>query len=513
MEMRYILYALTAACCLHLSAQPTIQWQRSYGGSDVDRGTKIIALDNGGYIIVGTTTSTNGDATGCMSSISRVWVLHLDAQGDLLWQRCYGGSGNQIFPYVTATSDGGFAIACRTNSTDGDITTPLGSTDIWVFKIDLQGDLIWERSIGGAAGDDCRGIVSGEDGSLYVFGLTSSSELPGFHAPGIDNYLAKLSPNGVLLNQRCYGGTAVDAAYSMSITPDQQVILMGITSSTDGDVLVGGDSQRWIVAVGPDLEILWQRTLISAPTGNQAHAVKTLSGDLLAVGATTSTEGEIIHLWGEQDMFAVRLNEDLELLHSTAFGGSDDESIWHLLSTPSGGLLAIGNTSSQDGQITDPKGMQDAWLVSLDDTLGLRWMRNFGGSQDDGFFGGAFTVDGGVILTGYSSSLDGDVTNNQGNWDLWVVKLGPDAVGVPEDTASPSLSIFPNPANDHVTIAWKHAAERLRVIDALGRVVHQGNELTGMQQLQLPITDWASGVYTVQVEQGAERSSQRFIKQ
>ncbi len=467
---------------------------------------------NGGFLIVGTSTSTDGDAMGCMSSISRVWVLRLDAQGELLWQRCYGGSGNQTLPFVTATSDGGFAIACRTNSTDGDISTPLGGTDTWVFKIDEAGELLWERSLGGSAADDCRGIVCGDDGSLFVFGHTFSPELQGFHAPGNDFYLAKLSPNGEVLDQRCYGGAEGDAAYSMFLAADQQIIMVGNTNSTDSDVSVGGNMQRWILAVGPDLEILWQRTLVAEPSGSLTHALITQSGDLLIGGGTTSTEGEIFQLWGEQDMFAVRLNENLELQHSTAFGGSQYESIWHVIPGPDGGLLAIGNTSSQDGQITGSNGMQDAWLVCLDDTLGLRWMKNFGGTQDDGFIGGANTTDGGVVLTGWSKSSDGDLTNNQGNWDLWVVKLGPEQVGIGEQASGIDFRLAPNPAHEVLQVTWRTDVDRLTIHDALGQLIHTRNVLPGEQQLELAVGSWAAGVYTIRMhgEQGA--TSQRFIK-
>lgn len=512
------LYTFLVSMSGALTAQPPIQWQRSYGGSDVDRGTKVIPLMDEGYLVVGTSTSTDGDATGCMSSISRVWVLRLDSQGVLLWQRCYGGSGNQTLPYMTATSDGGFAIACRTNSTDGDISNPLGSTDIWVFKINLEGDLLWEQSVGGTMGEDCRGILEGNDGTLFVFGSTSSPELDGFHPqpfvnPG-DLYLAKLSTGGELLEQRCFGSSEHEAPFAFSKSPNDQFLLVGSLGGVDGDVNITYPSSRWLVEVNQQLGITWQRGIIDSDGLSLTQAYKNPMGELYITGSNFYSVGEVVNLWGEQDMFAIKLGSNSQLLRSTAFGGSNDESIWNLLPTPVGGLLAVGNTSSQDGQISAPRGMQDAWLVSLDDTLGLRWMKNYGGSADDGFFGGAFTSDGGMVLTGWSKSTDGDLTDNQGSWDLWVVKLGPEGVSVPEQPGSFTLTIAPNPANDQLRITWSSATSAsLTVHDALGQVVHSQNLSSAPGLLSLPVEAWASGIYTISLQDATGRQSERFVKE
>lgn len=245
MKLRTIVIVWGLAGANSLLAQPAIEWQRAYGGSSQESGRQIAPLQDGGYFVAGSTGSVDGDAVGCVGNSSNFWALRLDAQGELLWQSCYGGSATETCSHMTPTSDGGFVLVGTTNSSDGDISQALGGVDIWVVKVNGDGDLLWETSLGGSVTDQSRGVVESSDGTLYVFGHTASPELEGYHLPaGFDYYLAKVSPVGELISYRCYGGSENDAAYSVSFSADALIIMTGATNSTDGDVDSGGDSQR-----------------------------------------------------------------------------------------------------------------------------------------------------------------------------------------------------------------------------------------------------------------------------
>ena len=513
MEMRNCIIGLAVVVAHSALAQPSTQWQRTYGGSGGDNGRQIIALSSGGYVVAATSSSNDGDVIGCDQQGINIWLAHLDPLGAIVWQRCFGGSGNEICFDLIQTMDEGYIVVGSTNSTDGDISTPLGGQDIWALKVDSDGVLVWESTLGGTAGDQCRGVVEDLNGFIYVFGLTPSIELPGYHPPnGYDYYLAKLTPAGELVQQRCYGGSENDASYSVQISNDGQIVMTGATNSTDGDVIGGGDAQTWILAVDDELNIQWQRTLLHTGGIASGFTAKGSSNELHVLGGALAGEGELVSTWGDFDLYAVELDQELNVTRSRSYGGSDQDLITRLLPSDEGGLLSIGFTFSQDGQIVDPKGLQDAWLVSLDDTLGLKWMKNFGGSLNDAFGGGAYCSDGGIILVGISHSNDGDLTANQGAGDIWVVKLGPDGVGLEEARAEAAFRIFPNPANDLVSIEWNRDVTELQVIDALGRTVHEQGNLLGQQRHQLNVADWASGVYTIRLNGAEGQRGYTFIK-
>src|SRR5689334_13123446 len=113
----------------YAQTSPKIVWQKCYGGTSYDdngsnasasqSGAKILQLHNGGLIVAGTTRSNNGTVSG-KHGCTDIWVQSLSANGSILWQKCFGGSQDETFGSIIATSDGGYAIAGSTGSNDGD---------------------------------------------------------------------------------------------------------------------------------------------------------------------------------------------------------------------------------------------------------------------------------------------------------------------------------------------------------------------------------------------------------
>lgn len=503
-----LIYGLTALS----HAQPGIQWQRTYGGSGNEQAFHIVNAEAGGYFIVGQTTSSDGDVS-TLGGGTDIWVLRLNDGGDLLWEQCLGGSDNDRGRELISTVDGGCVVLGYTSSMDGDVGQSLGGDDIWAIKLNEVGEVEWEQSYGGSEGDVGLSIQPAADDGYFLFGFSQSPEIPGWHAPAGDYYLAHIAATGELIEQRCYGGSGTEAGYGMRVSPAGEVIMSGASSSTDGDVIGNSSSNVWVVSVDQDMNIVWQRILSdNGAPGNSIVGVH--EQEIYIGGSTIATEGETIQVWGGRDIFVAKLDGSGPLSGSSSFGGSDDEAAWSLVSNGSSGLYSIGSTRSTDGHITDPRGGQDAWVLSLNDGLDLNWQKTFGGSADESFFSGCIAPDGGLVLVGYSNSIDGDLTNNQGGRDLWVVKLDPEGVSVPEQPGSFTLTIAPNPANVLLRITWSSATvASLTVHDALGQIVHSQNVCAAMGQLNLPVDAWASGIYTISLQDAAGRHTERFVKE
>jgi gliding motility-associated-like protein len=180
-----------------------ILWAKCLGGTGVDQAWGVVAMADGGCVAAGSTTSNDGNVTGNHGAAD-IWVVRLDNTGALQWQKCYGGSNSEIAYSMSATPDGGYLVAGSTTSTDGDVTCFNTNSHLmgWVFKIDGTGVLQWQTVLGGNYFDEEHSIKPTSDGGAIVGGYTGSPDLPGYH-PDVtssigDFYAAKLSPPPVV---------------------------------------------------------------------------------------------------------------------------------------------------------------------------------------------------------------------------------------------------------------------------------------------------------------------------
>ena len=113
-----------------------------YGGTGFDNFTNVIQNNDGSFIAVGTTNSNDGDVSGNHGGDNDGWVVKLSANGNLLWQKCYGGSGDDQLTSVTKGSANTFVAAGFSTSNDGDVNENHGDYDGWVVKSDKKGNIL-----------------------------------------------------------------------------------------------------------------------------------------------------------------------------------------------------------------------------------------------------------------------------------------------------------------------------------------------------------------------------------
>ena len=159
-------------------------WSRCYGGNNGDIGNGIQQTADGGYIMCGSTNSkNNGDVIGLHGDgfWADGWLVKLDAAGNITWQKCLGGTNGETLIVVQQTPDGGYIAAGSSSSTDGDASTNYGSADAWIVKLTASGTIVWQRSYGGSKEDLVTNILQLADGN-YIFSARSKSgdyNLPG----------------------------------------------------------------------------------------------------------------------------------------------------------------------------------------------------------------------------------------------------------------------------------------------------------------------------------------------
>ena len=159
------------------------EWESSFGGTGIDQAQDIMATVDGGYVIVGNTFSSDTQVTDNKGQ-SDVWLIKIDDNGQLLWQRNFGGAGFDAAHSVRPTQDGGFLICGNTKSFDGDVSENFGENDIWIFKTDSVGQLVWEKSFGGLSLDFGYDALESIDGKIVLVGETASQDFPDVESKG-----------------------------------------------------------------------------------------------------------------------------------------------------------------------------------------------------------------------------------------------------------------------------------------------------------------------------------------
>ena len=359
-----------------MSASRTIEWQKLIGGTGGEFPCSIVQTADGGYMILSHTNSNNGDITCMQNNIDNIWLIKLSSQGAIQWQKCYGGSSYELANSLIQTSDGGYALIGTTQSNDGDVsgnhsTTNSCNIDGWVVKLSSSGSIQWQRCLGGICEERLRSIKQTSDGGFILAGVTSSEDgdVSGNHG-GSDGWVVKLSSSGTIQWQRCLGGSDYEWGTSIIQTTDGGYVFTGLTQSKDGDVTghhlsyIDG-SDAWVVKLSASGNIVWQKCLGGTLKDIANDVVQTFDGGYLIAAYTESQNGDVTTHLGQRDAWLIKLSSTGTLLWEKSYGGTDYNEFSAITSTPDGGYLISGRTSSNDIDVSGNHGNQDVWLVKL----------------------------------------------------------------------------------------------------------------------------------------------------
>lgn len=400
-----------------------IEWKISLGGSGDDIASSVHQTTDGGYIIAGHSNSSDGDVRGNHGGRD-FWVVKLDGSGNLVWQQNYGGSQNDIASSIRQTMDGGLIIMGYSVSTDGDVVGNNGSSDYWIIKLNATGDIIWDKNFGGSEADSGRDIQETMDEG-YIAGGTSVSEDGdvGANYGSNDYWILKLDRLRNVEWKQNYGGSSSDVLLSVKQTSDGGYLAVGHSSSSDGDAGGNnGSSDYWILKLDGGGHIEWERNL-GGSNIDYAYSFQQAGDGYVIAGDTRSSDGDVTGFNGSLDFWIIKLDAAGNLEWEKSLGGSQSEEFRSVDKTTDKGFIVAGSSYSDDGDAEDNNGSADFWIVKLDGSGTIEWEKNFGGSMYEIVNSIRQTTDGGYIAAGFSNSSDGDVGGNNGRADLWIVKL------------------------------------------------------------------------------------------
>jgi uncharacterized delta-60 repeat protein len=322
---------------LKLNSNGTVSWEKTYGGSSQDVASSIQQTSDGGYIVAGWTDSFGADNRD-------FWVLKLNSDGTVAWQKRYGGANNDYADSIQQTSDSGYIVAGWTDSFGAD------NRDFWVLKLNSDGTVAWQKRYGGADEDCASSIRQTSDGGYIVAGCTWS-----FGASNYDFWVLRLSSDGAISWQKRYGSANNDYANSIYQTGDSGYIVAGYTESFGS-----GGRDFWVLKLKPDDALV--------PSNN---------------GAVD---------W------------------QYSYGGANDDQASSIQQTSDGGYIVAGYTDSFGS------GGRDFWVLKLNSDGTVSWQKTYGGASLDCATSIRQTSDG-YIVAGYTESF------GSGGRDFWVLKL------------------------------------------------------------------------------------------
>ncbi len=399
-----------------------IIWKKTYGGSGVDLFFNMAEASNGNIYAIGSTTSNDGQVHGNHGgdNYGDVWVAIINSSGKLLSQHCYGGSGDEYALGITLTSDNKVVFAAETNSNDGDVSNNHGDSDGWVVKLKSNGSIKWETTIGDTTYDNMYtiAVVNGNylvTGTKATLSSLSTDNLPRYY----DAHAAFIDHSGNIIWYHIYGGSGSDDCNGSVLTSDGNAVLAGHTSSHDGDVPDnnGFNSWVWKIDVANGGNILWETYFgVVADTAAGFNVFQTSDGGFVVVGAIAPNLEEPISTW-------------------------------------------------------------DSYIGKVDANGTLLWTKQFGGSDFEAINGGVEELDGSLLLVGETVSNDGDVSGNHGGpEDCWVVNLSDEGekLSFPENSSSLELKSYPNPFSTSTTISFSLAQSEnasLKIFDMEGRLI------------------------------------------
>lgn len=490
---------------LVLSQIPSIQWQKSFGGSNNETAKSIVQTPDGGYITAGFSKSSDGNAT-INQGDNDFWVVKMDALGTFQWQKSLGGSGDDQANSICTTSDGGYVVAGFTNSSNGDITLNKGSSDYWIVKLNALGNIVWQKTYGGQAQDIATSVKQTTDGGYIVTGYSSSSngDITGNHGQ-TDYWVVKLDSSGNLQWQKALGGTNNERAFEIQQTSDGGYIVSGDTySSNSGDVSSAAFGSRdfWIVKLGSTGNITWEKRFGGYGEDNAYSINQTSDSGYIISGTTTSINGNISFNNGQGDFWIIKLDALGNLQWEKALGSVTYDQAYSVKQTPDGNYIATGYLSSNTGVAeSEPLASTQYWVVKLDTLGNLLWHKSYGGNGNEAAYSIISTTDGGLAVAGYSNTNpnNGDVTGNHGQLDFWILKLsGSKELGTMENNASEKPILYPNPTKDFVYINHLPKESIVTIFDTVGRKVF--SKKYSQTNISIETSTFANGVYIIQID-------------
>jgi hypothetical protein len=497
-----------------------LDWQKCIGGDSSDYGAAIIQCPYNGFLAVGSSISNDSNVVG-NHGVNDIIVIRIDSNGNKIWQKCFGGSSEEWAYSVALSFDSCYVIACGTASNDSDVSGNHGDEDYWIFKLDTNGNILWQKCFGGSNYELAVSIKLVNDHGFIISGYCGSNNgnVAGFHGY-FDSWIIKIDSSGTLQWQKCLGGTDQEAALCVAQTFDEGYIIANQSISNDGDLTTNfGNMDYWIVKLDTGKNIEWQRNYGGSFGDIPRSIVQTIDSGYLVAGFTYSNDSNVTGNHGEDDFWLIKLDKSGNIEWQKCYGGWYTERLFSLKQTFDHGYIAAGYSVSNNGDVTGHHGnlsSPDAWVLKVDSLGVIQWQKSFGGSFDDEINDIIQNTDSTYTLIGWTNSNDFDVNGNHGDYDIWIAKISDISINIviSEQIEENIFNIFQ--LNNEIVVrvnSTKSDKGYLKFYSIDGRCIINVNIAlkVGENRFTYPIQNLSKGIYACQLINNNKNNSSIFI--
>jgi len=470
--MKVLLYNAIFALALIGTVSPqSIIWNHTYGGDSYDEADAVKQTYDGGFVAAGYTQSFG------LGRFGNAYLIRTDANGDTLWTRMFGSEGMDVFADMIVTPDSGCIAVGLTD-------TPTNFENIYVVKVDKDGNTVFEKNYGGSEKDVALSIAPSEDGGYVLTGGTKSVS-----AGEEDLFLFKIDSNGDSLWFKTYGTAGNDPGYGISPSSDGGFIVTGLYNWSDA----------WLLKVNADGDTMWTKTFGGANYEEANLGISAPDSGIIFCGSTSSYGS------GELDAYLVRTDASGNMLWQKTYGGAGYDEGRKIVSNPNGGYIILANTDSQIN------GEFNYFIISVDENGDTLWTKTIGTTGgEDRAYGIQNISSNEYIVAG--STFD---HVNLGEATLTLIKDDSAPSGTIDDNTISGFKLFdayPNPFNPVTTIRYsigKTGTQRnitvLKVYDILGNEIAalvNKYQLPGEYEVKFDASGLASGIYLFRLKSG-----------
>ena len=464
---------------ISLSSFSQIAFQKTYGSSGYETASRIIQIEDTGYVVVG--------SSGLTGISSDVYLLKVDSLGNYLWSKYYGGTNMEQGTDIVQTPDSGFAICGYTNSYGS------GGYDFYLIKTSENGTVEWEKTYGGSDWDMAYGIELMPDSGFVLIGETYS------YGDGLnDIFVVRTDKMGNTLWERTYGTSQNDIGKDLVLTSNNELIIVGNTNGR-GNGLFDIYAARLLLSNG---DTLWTKTYGDS-LDDFASRIRPIYIYYNIIGTTFNS------FYGGSDIYIVGINDVGDTMYTQYQGTQVDDSGTDFDVRPPVDMFISGdvfvNLHGYNNYVAYFTNYFGVFLSGF----------TFGSVQEEHCASVCYTMDDGLILAGHT------IGNALGAQDIYLVKIGPeptfnisstlddqfmDFTSI-RDYTETGLTIFPNPCSDYINIEWpSHQHFSVKIFDIYGRQVKEYYNLN-----VLDISDLSPSVYLMVINANNKSVKSKII--
>ncbi|MDT8394717.1 MAG: T9SS type A sorting domain-containing protein [Bacteroidales bacterium] len=435
-----------------------ITWQNCYGGTGSEDHANLLET-NFGYFILSETNSVDGQITNQWGE-EDIWLVAIDSVGNFLWGRCYGGSSLDLAQNIVADNLGFYYFSGVVASNDGDIQSGNhGGYDRWVVKIDATGKILWEKCYGGTGNEYGAKLKRLSKGNIILYAATTSGDGDVPQNYGFwDAWIQIINPqNGDIIQNKVFGNSDINNIFDIVETRDGGFFFTSKAIVANG--MIQGDPHGgedvWAVKTDSNLNIEWQKLYGGSHNDGQGEGILELDDGYIFMAYTLSNDGDVSGFHGipgeleTLDIWVVRIDTIGNIIWEKCLGGSGMEDARKLIQSDDGGFVLFAQTDSDDGDVWDlhtdyNNQHSDIWMVKLSANGDIEWSRCYGGigGEKVSFDAVIKKAEDDYVISGttyYYLNPSGDVGCNYiGMGDIWLFEIKDCDNYMPQIPASPS---------------------------------------------------------------------------